>query len=177
VAEIVLRAGDRQIETRVTAQGGDTAVQIGGRELRFHLEPLGPTTWRLIDQDGAAHIMRAIEAGDVWWLHLDGETVAVSPAAPGRPPGSRSAGRREGLEAPMPGAVTLVAVREGDTVAAGQPLVMIEAMKIEHVIRAPHAGRVAVLRVRPGEQVDAGTVVAELEPGGAPAQPPMEPAP
>lgn len=76
----------------------------------------------------------------------------------------------------MPGAVTQVSAREGDTVAAGQAIVTIEAMKMEHVIRAPHAGRIVALRVRPGEQVEAGAVVAELQAAGAPAEEPEKPA-
>jgi biotin carboxyl carrier protein len=67
----------------------------------------------------------------------------------------------------MPGTVTRVAVSEGETVTAGQPIVVVEAMKMEHVIRAPHAGRVVALRVRQGEQVEAGAVVAELQSAGA----------
>jgi biotin carboxyl carrier protein len=54
-------------------------------------------------------------------------------------------------------------VSEGEIVTAGQPIVVVEAMKMEHVIRAPHAGRVIALRVRQGEQVEAGAVVAELQ--------------
>jgi len=67
------------------------------------------------------------------------------------------------LVAPMPGAVVRVGVEPGDDVAAGQALVVVEAMKMEHTIAAPHAGRVAEVRVRPGEQVDGGRVLIVLE--------------
>jgi hypothetical protein len=60
----------------------------------------------------------------------------------------------------MPGAVTHVLVREGDAVSPGQPLVIVETMKMEHVIRARRAGRVRALRVREEDQVEAGTVVS-----------------
>jgi biotin carboxyl carrier protein len=72
----------------------------------------------------------------------------------------------------MPGTVTQVAVREGDSVAAGQAIAVVEAMKMEHVIRAPQAGRVVALRVRAGDQVNAGAIVAELQSSGAPADEP-----
>jgi 3-methylcrotonyl-CoA carboxylase alpha subunit len=59
------------------------------------------------------------------------------------------------LVAPMPGAVTAVLVAEGDKVAAGTALLVLEAMKIEHTLRAPFDGTVTALRYRAGEQVAA----------------------
>jgi 3-methylcrotonyl-CoA carboxylase alpha subunit len=174
VAEVVLVAGDHRIEAQVTASGGETIVQIRGREIRLHLEQVGPAVWRVTDQDGAAHITRAIESAGVLWLHIDGEILAVRPEEAGARR-ARTPHRPEGLEAPMPGAVTQVAVAEGEAVAAGQPIVIIEAMKMEHVIRAPHAGRIVALRVRPGEQVEAGAVVAELQSAESSADAPEEP--
>ncbi len=79
---------------------------------------------------------------------------------------TRSAG---GLEAPMPGVVTRVMVAKGEVVKMGQPLVMLEAMKMEHVIRAPRDGRVASIAARAGEMVGGGTALVELEPDVTPA--------
>jgi 3-methylcrotonyl-CoA carboxylase alpha subunit len=61
-----------------------------------------------------------------------------------------------GLSSPMPGIVALLLVKSGDNVEAGQTLVIIEAMKMEHAIVAPHAGRVAQLLCAVGEQVKSG---------------------
>ena len=66
------------------------------------------------------------------------------------------------LRASMNGRVVAVLVAEGDTVAAGQPLLMLEAMKMEHVHLAPCAGQVAALHVSAGEQVAAQRVLAEI---------------
>jgi biotin carboxyl carrier protein len=60
----------------------------------------------------------------------------------------------------MPGSIARVAVAVGDHVDAGDPLVTLEAMKMEHSVRAPHAGTVAEVHVASGQQVDAGTVLA-----------------
>lgn len=166
----------------------DVTVRVAGREIRLALERLGATTWRVAGGDGTSHIVRLIVHAGTRWLHLDGETLAVPTgdalasrglvprerggAAPGGTTRRAAWGRGErtdALEVPMPGAVTRVAVREGEVVAAGQPIVVVEAMKMEHVVRAPHAGRVLALRVRQGEQVDAGAVVAELGPPDAAA--------
>lgn len=64
------------------------------------------------------------------------------------------------LESPLPGRVIRVLVAAGAEVEAGDVLMIVEAMKMEHEIVAPHAGAVAELRVGEGHQVDAGTVVA-----------------
>jgi propionyl-CoA carboxylase alpha chain len=63
----------------------------------------------------------------------------------------------------MPGAVLSLAVEVGAHVAAGTVLVTLEAMKMEHSIRAPHDGVVAEVRVSVGEQVDTGAVLIVLD--------------
>jgi propionyl-CoA carboxylase alpha chain len=68
------------------------------------------------------------------------------------------------LLAPMPGTVVRVAVAVGDAVEAGAPIVILEAMKMEHVVSAPAAGVVAELAVQAGQAVDAGTELARVEP-------------
>ena len=67
------------------------------------------------------------------------------------------------LLAPMPGTVVSVAVEAGQQVAAGQPVLVLEAMKMQHTVSAPHAGTVAEIDVKPGQQVAAGEVLAVVE--------------
>jgi len=67
------------------------------------------------------------------------------------------------LLAPMPGSVLRVAVEQGATVQSGQPLLWLEAMKMEHQISAPADGVVAELPVTQGQQVDVGTVLAVVQ--------------
>ena len=69
-----------------------------------------------------------------------------------------------GLTAPMPGRVVKVLVGEGEECIAGQPLVILEAMKMEHAVLAPAAGRVSRLHVRAGDPVDAGAALVALDP-------------
>ena len=78
------------------------------------------------------------------------------------PPGS--------LTAAMPGSVTRVAVAEGDRVMAGQPLLVLEAMKMEHPVTAPAAGVVTALYVTVGQQVETGAVLAVVEDHPPPAE-------
>ena len=68
------------------------------------------------------------------------------------------------LIAPMPAMVITVSTMPGDSVAAaGQPLIVLEAMKMQHAVLAPGDGVVAEVRVKEGEQVAAGQVLAVLE--------------
>ncbi|MFI7112388.1 biotin carboxylase N-terminal domain-containing protein [Nonomuraea sp. NPDC050227] len=67
------------------------------------------------------------------------------------------------LLAPMPGSVLRVEVAEGDTVARGQPVLVLEAMKMEHRIAAPAGGVVSDVRVEKGQQVEAGAVLAIIQ--------------
>jgi len=70
----------------------------------------------------------------------------------------------DSLTAPMPGTVTVVKVAVGDEVTAGQSLLVVEAMKMEHVISAPHAGTVTELDVTPGTAVAMDQVLAVIAP-------------
>jgi len=69
------------------------------------------------------------------------------------------------LSSPMPGSVIRVMVDAGAEVVARQPLMVIEAMKMEHEIVAPAAGTVAELRVAEGSQVQTGAILAVIDPG------------
>ena len=66
------------------------------------------------------------------------------------------------VTAPMPGKVIAVLVQVGDEVAAGAPLVVVEAMKMETTLSAEVAGRVTTVTAVPGATVDAGTVLVEI---------------
>jgi biotin carboxyl carrier protein len=67
------------------------------------------------------------------------------------------------IKAPIPGLITRVLVSPGETVELGQPLLVLEAMKMENEIRAPRTGRVAQVHVAPGQSVALGVVLAEVE--------------
>uniref|UniRef100_UPI001867CC0E acetyl-CoA carboxylase biotin carboxyl carrier protein subunit n=1 Tax=Pseudomonas sp. K8 TaxID=212200 RepID=UPI001867CC0E len=61
---------------------------------------------------------------------------------------------------PMPGTVVSVAVEAGQQVEAGQPVLVLEAMKMQHRVSAPYAGTVTEIDVKPGDQVTSGAVLA-----------------
>ncbi len=76
---------------------------------------------------------------------------------------SASAAHAGGLTTPLPGVIVSVAVKEGDVVTAGQTLLVVEAMKMEHAIKAPRAGTVKSLKHGVGDRVREGSTLAEIE--------------
>ena len=79
----------------------------------------------------------------------------------GRTSGAQAAGERRVL-APMPGRIVRVLVRAGDAVAAGQPLVVVEAMKMENELAAGRAGKVTKIHVAAGSTVESGALLVEV---------------
>ena len=67
------------------------------------------------------------------------------------------------IKAPIPGQITQVMVSEGDEVELGQPLLVLEAMKMENEIRAPTSGRIKELKVTPEQRVTLDEVLVEIE--------------
>jgi len=78
--------------------------------------------------------------------------------------GATGAKSEAGLTTPMPGTVVKVQVIEGQTVDAHEPLMVLEAMKMEHVIEAPYAGVVQAILFQQGDMVPAGSPVVRMEP-------------
>ncbi|MFD8012019.1 biotin carboxylase N-terminal domain-containing protein [Streptomyces sp. NPDC058955] len=111
--------------------------------------------------DGVTHTFRRAGA----WLGRDGDSWHVQDHDP---VAAALSGARHGgadtLAAPMPGTVTVVKVAVGDEVEAGQSLLVVEAMKMEHVISAPHAGTVTELDVTPGTTVAMDQILAVVTP-------------
>lgn len=134
-----------------------------------------PGTHRVTDDsvavtlDGVRHSFR--RAGQ--WLAREGDAwqvTDVDPVAEALAGADRAAGAKA-LTAPMPGTVTLVKVAVGEEVEEGQGLLVVEAMKMEHLICAPHAGTVTELDVSPGSTVAMDQVLAVVTPPKAPEVP------
>jgi acetyl/propionyl-CoA carboxylase alpha subunit len=96
-------------------------------------------------------------------VFVDGPLGPVRLVAQARFPDPDAAVAQGSLLAPMPGSVIRVGAAIGDQVTAGQPLIWLEAMKMEHTITAPSGGVLAELNVAAGQQVDVGAVLARVE--------------
>ncbi|SPD64686.1 Acetyl-/propionyl-coenzyme A carboxylase alpha chain [Cupriavidus taiwanensis] len=129
----------------------------------------GDSGTALVECDGVAHPL--VFAGDKQTLHLfqAGRAWQFPLHDPRR---RRDAGEADGvLQAPLTARIVAVHVGEGERVEAGQPLVVLEAMKMEHTIAAPFAGVVAELAARAGGQASAGSLLARVEAGVAAKEP------
>ena len=112
-----------------------------------------------VEIDGNPRLAHVSKVGDKWWIHLDGEIYIISELEKGAKSLSKAEG---GLSAPMPGTVLDVMVTVGQRVREGQPLMTMEAMKMEHRIVAPKAGEVISIYFNQGDRVDMGSVLVEL---------------
>jgi propionyl-CoA carboxylase alpha chain len=119
----------------------------------------------LLEVSGVQHRFDVARAGGVVWVDSGLGAVALTPVE--RLPAPAVAGEPGSLLAPMPGTLVRAEVSSGDQVRAGQPVLVLEAMKMEHLILAPADGVLAELRVKPGTQVDAGDVLAIVTGEGA----------
>jgi biotin carboxyl carrier protein len=132
---------------------------VDGVATDYGLEALDDGRLRLITPQGVVRA-RVTAAGNRRYVRVQRMDFVLEREASGRPRARAPGG---GLEAPMPGVVTRVHVAVGEAVRRGQPLIAIEAMKMEHVLRAPRDGRVRTLAARLGEMVKGGVALVELE--------------
>jgi acetyl-CoA/propionyl-CoA carboxylase biotin carboxyl carrier protein len=152
-AETVWRVavGDAD-EVEVGVTPGQVRVG-GGPALPYSLTP-GSLTY-----DGTVRPLEVCSDGPLTWLWLEGRTYVVRELAAQRVGGAASAGDGA-LRSPMPGSVVAVRAAIGDRVAAGEPLLVVEAMKMEHALLAPFDGSVVGVAVGVGDQVVVGQVLA-----------------
>ncbi|WP_405359911.1 ATP-grasp domain-containing protein [Kitasatospora sp. NBC_00085] len=143
------------------------AVRTGDR---LHLTVDGLQTTFALTTDDAPGRPGGPLGGPVTWLGIDGDAWPVHAYDPVGESTAVGAAHHGGLTAPMPGTVTVVKTTLGEQVRRGQPLLVLEAMKMEHVIAAPHDGTVSELRVAAGATVameELLVVVAPAEDGPA----------
>ncbi len=143
------------------AHGGVLQLLIDGSSyaLSFASTASGALDVRLGTQRALARVYQMGEVAHVFTAQGAAEITVVDALAHAGE--SRSdAGR---LTAPMPGKVVSFSVKAGDQVSKGQPLAVMEAMKMEHTIAAPSDGVVAELLYAPGDQVAEGAELIKLE--------------
>lgn len=105
----------------------------------------------------------AVRALDVAWVSHRGETYRLSAVSTFSSRTARRSEETPSLESPMPGRILGVRTVAGATVAKGDTLVVVEAMKMEHAVRAPRDGAVTRVLVTEGQMVGLGDVLVEME--------------
>jgi propionyl-CoA carboxylase alpha chain len=147
---------EHRIEYRFTRNG---LVFAGDESAR--LVTASPAHVVLADGSGVAYDFAVARYGDD--IYIDSARGPVHLIALPRFPEPGSTVEKGSLVAPMPGNVIRLGATIGDTVTTGQPLIWLEAMKMEHTIAAPVDGILAELNVETGQQVEVGAVLARVE--------------
>lgn len=165
--KFVATLGDAVETVEVTGERGRYRVTLGGEVWEVDARLTAQGIYSLLiagvshvadvtDRDGAC----VVDVGDeTYVIRVEEQTRYII-----RTRGGAAGGRaHQTLVAPLPGKITHVAVRPGDAVAAGDALLVIEAMKMENELRAGAPGTVVEVRVRPGQTVNAGDVLLVID--------------
>lgn len=154
----------------MTVDLGVDGISVDGEHVSAHIEEVDGTPIFLLNIDGTLHRL-AVRRGEnrgqysIWSDSYRLEVDALDERRRAINDMSGAAAANVGpapLVAPMPGLVVRINVATGDQVQPGQPLVVMEAMKMENELRSPSAGVVAAIRVQPGAAVEKGAVLIEL---------------
>jgi biotin carboxyl carrier protein len=144
--------------------GGDAftaRIDDDSVEGSFELSTSTSGVLRLRDRVVPCHFVRKNSDIEIW---VGGQTyVFEAESAKGRASQTAPGSLAEEILAPMPGTVLRIDVKEGETFAAHQPLIIMESMKMEMTLSAPHAGRIARIACAVGELVPMGKVLAKLQ--------------
>ncbi|HEX8558300.1 MAG TPA: biotin/lipoyl-containing protein [Pyrinomonadaceae bacterium] len=162
-----------KVALEVRREGGRVFADVGGRRYELEARSLGAGEY-LLTHGGRVYECRvgaepgAAPGGGRGSLRVSvgAREYGVSLADPKRLRGAGAAGGEQGgsaqIKAPMPGKVVRVLVEPGQAVEPGQPVVVVEAMKMQNELKSPRAGVVAELRAEAGATVNAGDVLAVI---------------
>lgn len=154
----------QQVSVRISRRpDGQYEADIDGRTVVFSASPIGQNGWLMV-KDGARAVATVSANTNTRHAHVNRQHYTLStPEKGGR--GRKRAGAGGDLTAQMPGQITDVRVVAGDTVASGQVLLVMEAMKMEIRVTAPTEGIVKSVLVQKGQVVERGQLLAELGEG------------
>jgi propionyl-CoA carboxylase alpha chain len=156
----VFAAGERTVEVEYASQRDGSFVLADGAARVHHWAPTAIDA----EVDGRRAVHAVTRSGDRLHVQVPRGTVELTVRPRFVPPGGGAA--HGGFVASMPGVVLEVRVAAGDRVTAGQTVLVLEAMKMEHHMRAAADGVVAAVHVAAGQQVEKGAVLLVIDEGG-----------
>jgi biotin carboxyl carrier protein len=161
-----VQVNSRQHEVDVVERLGELIIAVDGKPLDLSYEEVDTLGQVALLSDGKSYGVSiegdmnkasVVIAGHLYAVEIEDERERAAHAA------ERAATKGGGLvKAVMPGIVVKLLVAEGDTVEAGQPLLILEAMKMQNEIGAPAAGRIKALHVREKEAVAGGAKLVTI---------------
>ncbi|HEY5130202.1 MAG TPA: acetyl-CoA carboxylase biotin carboxylase subunit [Bradyrhizobium sp.] len=146
----------------VRERDGGYLVSLDGGEHRFEIAALGGETIRF-RSGGVMESATFLRDRDRLYILHRGMTLALRDLSRSAPAAAAATGSDGKVRATMNGRIVAVLVKAGEKVVAGQPVMTLEAMKMEHVHTAPVAGTIAAIDVAEGEQVTTGRIVVEID--------------
>lgn len=166
--DLIVRRGEH--EERIQVRRTDSGFEVSLGDRSYHVEAstarAGLHSLRI---DGAQHEVAVHRQGDgVYWVSTaegSGPVEVVDPLThlASQTRGGKGGRRRQRVDAYMPGRVVALLAEEGQEVAAGQGVLVLEAMKMENEISADHDGKIGKIFVQPGQAVEMGNPLFELE--------------
>ncbi len=154
---------DELIETSAEPKDGRVEVSVNGN--LYSIIPSGANRFS-VEINGTKKTACCIIKDNKSYVDIDGvllELVIPSEDGANGAGGGGSIGEKDKIYAPMPGKIVKLLVAEGDVVTNKQPLVIVEAMKMENQVNSPSDGTVKKINFADGDQVDTDTPIIELD--------------
>jgi len=160
--DLLFRCEDVARTVQVGYRSDDYALSLDGGRAHAVRGELNPHGLLRVEIDGTRMDATVIAVGEKRHVFVNGRAWQLASIDPLHYTGD-GGGAEGGLLAPMPGKIIALVAKEGDKVEKGAPLVILEAMKMEHTITAPTAGTVKSFRFAIGEQVTDGAELVEFD--------------
>ena len=160
--KLEVEIGGRRRKIEITRAGDLLECQIDGRLIEANVAETSPGNYSFLVNGRSLDVRVDARGKDLRITSGQREFDAIvrDPRKYRKGNGSMLAESRQQVTAPMPGKVIRVLVKAGDVVAAGQGIVVVEAMKMQNEVKAPKAGKIEKLLVADGQAVNAGDALA-----------------
>ncbi|MGF6863004.1 acetyl/propionyl-CoA carboxylase alpha subunit [Rhodobacteraceae bacterium MBR-64] len=161
----IFTIGGNETECWLTHDGSRFILNTPDGAVPCRLDPTGAPGGYRLRLRGLVRDIRLAAGPECTFIHMNGRTFEIGRVDPDdRLAGRAGAVGDDRLLAPMPGVVVSVAVKPGDAVTEGQPLLVIESMKLETTLTAPRDGVVAEIPFAVGDSFGLKNVLAQLAP-------------
>ncbi len=154
--------GATRISVNVEKEPDSVLAKVGDKEYRF--ASISENLFK-VTHNGHSHFIAAIKHKDIFYIDIDSNVLEVREADSVSNASSAESHHviKDKVFAPMPGKIVKILVKKGDSVTTKQPLVIVEAMKMENQINSPASGRVKSVNFSAGDQVNTTSPIIELE--------------
>lgn len=165
--------GDKQYTVNIDKVDSNNSVSlkvdINGELLSLNASPVSSNCYLLSPQNKNLRIYAALNDGNVF-VYVNGQVIRLGKITGDQQKYSREVlefGAKDQITTPMPGKIVKILVAEGEKVAAKQPLVIVESMKMENEIKSPANGTIKSIHFKAGDLVESGQPIIKITPDEA----------